>query len=139
MIAGLAAGAYFFLKAPDDTEAKEWRNATDQLHQENDLPAVETEQQPEIELESTMELDCKNPRTPAEELECGAIAVNSGQNAYIDYYENGEIDLEVWYSNDQEHRENDQPAYIVYGENGEIEYEAWFLSGELIKDQPSSM
>ena len=36
LIAGLTAGAYFFLRPSD----QEWRNEAGQLHRDNDLPAV---------------------------------------------------------------------------------------------------
>ena len=80
LIAGLAAGAYFLFKAPAEAEVKEWRNATGQLHRENDQPAViKYYENGEILTEEWY----LNGRTHRE----------NDQPAVIKYYENGEI----WY------------------------------------------
>ena len=46
----------------------------------NAIVISDSDTAPEPEPESTTELDCNNPRTPVEEVKCGVIAVNSGQN-----------------------------------------------------------
>ena len=112
LVAGLAAGAYFFLGQSDKVErtyyengqiktAKKYRNgqvsseawfsADGQAHREDDLPAQ------------------------------------------IFYYENGRVSSEIWYLNGQAHREDDLPAVIHYDENGQVWSESWYLNGELIK------
>jgi len=66
--------------------------------------------------------------------------------ALIEYYKNGRVYREKWYSNGKLHRENDLPAYITYyntdvnrivDNNGVIEsvcIEEWYVNGELHRE-----
>ena len=126
LIIGLAIGAYFFLKASDDSAVKEWRNDAGQLHRENDQPAsISYHENGEIWFETWYLND--------------QLHRENDQPASIVYGENGEVEQEYWLLNDQLHRENDQPASIGYYENGEIRGEIWYIDGQLHRenDQPA--
>ena len=59
--------------------------------------------------------------------------------AYFFLKSSDDLEIKEWHNAaGQLHRENDQPAEIFYYENGEIEDEAWYIDDELIKENPPS-
>ena len=84
LIIGLAAGAYFLLKTPDDV--KEWHNAAGQLHRENDQPALIRYGADGIIFIEAWYLN-------------GQLHRENDQPAEIQYYKNGEIEYEAWFLN----------------------------------------
>ena len=90
---GLAVGAYFFLKAPDQTV---WYNDAGELHRANDQPA-------DIGHHENGEIRSKTWHLN------GQLHRENDQPALIWYDENGEIESEAWYLNGQLIKEN-RPA-----------------------------
>ena len=94
VIAGLlmALLAFFYLGQTEENQTtnENVNSPSKQAEESNQKPQSEPEDPPNVivisdsdtapEPESTTELDCNNPRTPAEEVKCGVIAVNSEQN-----------------------------------------------------------
>lgn len=52
----------------------------------------------------------------------------------IEYYPNGNIKSETWYSKQNEKHRLDGPSYVRYYIDGSIEYEAFYIEGEKIED-----
>jgi antitoxin component YwqK of YwqJK toxin-antitoxin module len=46
----------------------------------------------------------------------------------VEYYENGQIQYQIWYINGELHNENG-PAIIKYYETGKIQYKFWKING----------
>ena len=119
LIAGLAAGAYFFLNR-EDTEPK-----TETTDDETGEEPTETTyyESGQIWFEA-WSIDNQQHR-------------ENDLPAWILYYESGQIQQEAWLLSGQPHRENDLPAFIEYDKNGEIDFKEWYLNGELIKTEPT--
>jgi len=49
--------------------------------------------------------------------------------AWIEYFENGNVKIELYYINKKRHREGDKPASISYYENGNIDSETYYING----------
>ena len=53
--------------------------------------------------------------------------------AYIQYSDNGTIEIQYWYRDDRQHREGDRPAQIKYSESGAMVSERYYRHGIQVK------
>ena len=58
--------------------------------------------------------------------------------AEIEYYENGNVKLEKYCINGHYHRDNDNPSYIKYDKNGNIKSEKYYIHGIRKRENPNN-
>ena len=59
--------------------------------------------------------------------------------AQIEYYENGQLYMQICYKNDNLYREGDLLADIYYYENGQPWVEIWYKNDELHREESSAI